>query len=1110
MLKLSLNISYDIDLLELRLVLNISLLLLLLPSTVIVSQGCVIDNEVVILPNTSTQVSLELSDLLNADLGVNQSICGVHLVFDHDQLENIRITLTSPDGDVVTLVGPATLTGDLTDLITWNVMFTQCGNASAPDPGFNAVWDNNQNWQSFSTYQGVYYPAMGCLEDFDSGSANGTWLLEIENLGNAEGSLLYFELILCNDTGNNCSSCFLHVSEFADEYEVFCFEDSRLLDISDLIELQYVIDNTQDFSYVLSQGDSILSIGEELNNLDTLDTGLYTICGLVFSEVDQAVIGSSVLYSDLLQQIDQGTICADLSNNCLTIEILDANNIIEIDTSFCEGDTFMYRDLMTTESIDTVLTIFDTLSNQPFTITCDTIIRLFAEASQIEAVIDFQDPSVMCGQSIFLNGTQSSSFPQNIIDYDWTTIDGNYFQALGPISEIDAGGTYTLTVDNGLCQDSTSVIITAIDTFEFALDASEIFCVDDTIVVTASSLEIMDSISVIGPQPFQVDGLNFLTQSSGIYEVTGFLGTCETYANIEIVNQATEIDIEVSSNVIDCTNMSSEVIISINIINADVLVSGPEPVNPDQLTFEVMTPGLYNLTISDQSGCQKDTFFEIFENFDLPVFETESINRLCTDPPASLSLNVFSSYDSILWSGPNGFLSDELTPMVLEDGIYSLQVFGTNGCIGDSTIQLTTSNVQVNLVADVTNIDCVNEIGQVCINDSMSIVQFQWSYNYELLPDENTACISVDEAGAYSLVVVDDNGCTGEINSWLADLSEDLGVDINSDNPTLDCNFEIVELEASVESTSSDITFQWILNGQNTGEESSLTAIEEGNYILEVMDTVSQCSSIDSIYIESISNNLIDVFLDTEDPICEGESGQIFIQNLPPGVDLEMMINNTPEQLETSLQMSPGSYLIEIINAEGCIFDSTVVINEGNSISVDIGDDIFAILGEQVDLNVNLSIPLSETNQFIWSHPEILSCDQCLNPALTVFGNQSISLIVSDLVGCEAIDELNIIVDKNVDLFVPNIFTPNGDGDNDILTLFLSNQIVKIFDIRIIDRWGNLLFFHPEITKHANNFKWDGTFNGEVVGSGVYVFMAKLLLLDNTETIIVEEITLLR
>ena len=72
---------------------------------------------------------------------------------------------------------------------------------------------------------------------------------------------------------------------------------------------------------------------------------------------------------------------------------------------------------------------------------------------------------------------------------------------------------------------------------------------------------------------------------------------------------------------------------------------------------------------------------------------------------------------------------------------------------------------------------------------------------------------------------------------------------------------------------------------------------------------------------------------------------------------------------------------------------------------------------------------------------------------------------------------------EGFDLYVPNIFTPNGDGKNDYFSVTTSSPL-KYFQIFIFDRWGNEVFSADQI-----DFKWNGKFHDKILLPGVYTYL---------------------
>jgi gliding motility-associated-like protein len=85
-----------------------------------------------------------------------------------------------------------------------------------------------------------------------------------------------------------------------------------------------------------------------------------------------------------------------------------------------------------------------------------------------------------------------------------------------------------------------------------------------------------------------------------------------------------------------------------------------------------------------------------------------------------------------------------------------------------------------------------------------------------------------------------------------------------------------------------------------------------------------------------------------------------------------------------------------------------------------------------------------------------------------------------------------------LNIFAPNVFTPNGDNINDAFTLFSGRLVSEIIIMRIYDRWGNLVFEKNNFPPNDVSSGWDGRNRGNSAGEGVFVWYAFVKLIDNS------------
>ena len=106
--------------------------------------------------------------------------------------------------------------------------------------------------------------------------------------------------------------------------------------------------------------------------------------------------------------------------------------------------------------------------------------------------------------------------------------------------------------------------------------------------------------------------------------------------------------------------------------------------------------------------------------------------------------------------------------------------------------------------------------------------------------------------------------------------------------------------------------------------------------------------------------------------------------------------------------------------------------------------------------------------------------------------------------GCDSTVNLQLAY---YSVYIPTIFSPNGDGKNDIFTLFGGTDLQAVIALQIFDRWGNLMFEGKELSPNKG---WIGDRNGEPAAQGVYLYQAKILMDDEQERAIAGTVALIR
>ncbi len=139
-----------------------------------------------------------------------------------------------------------------------------------------------------------------------------------------------------------------------------------------------------------------------------------------------------------------------------------------------------------------------------------------------------------------------------------------------------------------------------------------------------------------------------------------------------------------------------------------------------------------------------------------------------------------------------------------------------------------------------------------------------------------------------------------------------------------------------------------------------------------------------------------------------------------------------------------------------------------------------------------------------WSPADGLNCITCANPIASPTLNTMYVVTVTDASGCTSNDTVYVTVEiQCAELFVPNAFSPNEDGANEIL--YARSNCIKYMRFEIFNRWGEKVFETTDI-----NVGWNGIYNGERLDAAVFSYVLKASMLDNTEVTKHGNITLVR
>lgn len=130
-----------------------------------------------------------------------------------------------------------------------------------------------------------------------------------------------------------------------------------------------------------------------------------------------------------------------------------------------------------------------------------------------------------------------------------------------------------------------------------------------------------------------------------------------------------------------------------------------------------------------------------------------------------------------------------------------------------------------------------------------------------------------------------------------------------------------------------------------------------------------------------------------------------------------------------------------------------------------------------------------------------LSCTDCLNPTVEVGEQTDFTVQVFNERGCSATGTITILLGELCQYYIPNAFSPgNGDGVNEVFTIYGNGEVEEITRLEIFDRWGNQVFSRRNFAPGDEALGWEGTFRGQDLPAGVFTYYAEIRCAEGSYT----------
>ena len=347
----------------------------------------------------------------------------------------------------------------------------------------------------------------------------------------------------------------------------------------------------------------------------------------------------------------------------------------------------------------------------------------------------------------------------------------------------------------------------------------------------------------------------------------------------------------------------------------------------------------------------------------------------------------------------------------------------------------------------------------------------------------------------YTVTITSDNQACSSVQMVTLTVPEEIDLSVSDDLQV--CENQLLDITAT---TNVDVTFEWTLNGTDpAGSDATIQASTGRPNVYAVVATDEfGCSVTDQV---TLANFEVLVALDAnEEVLCLGDQITLELDNALAGSDILTFewIGDDLDLTDPSAPIANPSestlYQVIVTNQFGCTNTEFIDVDV---VDIDLGlgdaladpDTIF------IGNSTQLAISSIDDLNFVWSNGNTLDDENISDPLASPEEDIEYTVTVTDENGCITTRTVPVVVlSRACDepfIFFPNAFSPNDDGENDMLRVRARDAFVDEVYWIVYSRWGERVF-----ESNSLNEVWDGRHNGELVSPDSYGYYLRVNCID--------------
>ena len=513
-----------------------------------------------------------------------------------------------------------------------------------------------------------------------------------------------------------------------------------------------------------------------------------------------------------------------------------------------------------------------------------------------------------------------------------------------------------------------------------------------------------------------------------------------------------------------------------------------------------LPPGAYVVIVTDVNGCADTATYTFVQ----PTLLTDSLVKtdvLChgdsTGSVVAIAAGGTPGY-TYSWT-PN--VSNNASALHLPAGTYVSKVTDARGCTATKTATISQPALLTATLID-SNVRCYGSAtGYIIITPAGGVTPYNYNWTQGVSTTDSALNIA---AGSYTVTLTDANGCSLTKSATLTQPAQALSltavatpvlcygqatgtITVAANGGTPGYNFSINDGGAPITSATDTFknlapaTYTVLVTDHNNCPDSTVVTVNQPPQLLDSLGFIS--------------------------PKCyHYQDGKVVVAALGGTPGYTYTFSNKPtgtSGLDDNL--GAGTYTVTVTDHSGCTVQDSAILVQPDSVLIDVTPTPIQVnLGDQLQLTSTTN--QTQTVTYSWKPDFGLSCYDCSDPVFNGVYSQPYTVLATNEDSCFGTFSFTVTVVPVYNIFFPNAFTPKQGGVNAYWQVFGKKNAIKQIQVSVFDRIGEKVFESNDI-----DFMWDGTFKGKDAAMGNYVYMARVVWLDNhTDKLFEGSITLLR